>query len=238
MAALELKGTESALGIGFGGGLGLALLLRADGPRRGHFGNDDFPSPHDVPHRDRYRQLHEGSMTKLQLPDDAVHAIVSTNTIYFIDDLAAAFAEVSRVPAPGGRLVLGIGDPKLMAKSVRSLSAAAHAATAAPAAEPRCCSSPHHSSPHHSSPHHSSPHHSSPHHSSPRRSQGGVPRPSLSPPTDKTGGMALSRLIHPHRRPPVDNRERPGEQRACRAVPSPKTATWAARPVPPVPGPP
>ncbi|WP_410672983.1 class I SAM-dependent methyltransferase [Amycolatopsis sp. cmx-4-68] len=121
VTALELSGAETALDIGFGGGLGLSLLLREAATvhgvdisatmldrARGTFGAEVAAG--------RLR-LHEGSMTALPLDDGAVDAIVSTNTIYFVDDLGAAFAEVARVLAPGGRFVLGIGDPELMSRS-------------------------------------------------------------------------------------------------------------------------
>ncbi|MEU5264447.1 class I SAM-dependent methyltransferase [Amycolatopsis sp. NPDC021455] len=121
VAALELSGTETALDIGFGGGLGLELLLRDAAAvhgvdisqtmlarARGGFGKEIVAGR---------LQLHEGSMTALPLGDNAVEAIVSTNTIYFVDDLGAAFSEVARVLAPGGRFVLGIADPDLMGRS-------------------------------------------------------------------------------------------------------------------------
>jgi arsenite methyltransferase len=56
-------------------------------------------------------------MTSLPLEDRSVDAIVTTNTVYFVDDLDAAFAEVARVLAPGGRFVLGVGDPELMGRA-------------------------------------------------------------------------------------------------------------------------
>jgi arsenite methyltransferase len=121
IAALELSGGETALDVGFGGGLGLSLLLREAGTvhgadisatmldrARGTFGTEIAAG--------RLR-LHEGSMTALPLEAASVDAIVSTNTIYFVDDLGAAFAEVARVLAPGGRFVLGIGDPDQMGRS-------------------------------------------------------------------------------------------------------------------------
>jgi arsenite methyltransferase len=121
IAALELSGIETALDIGFGGGLGLELLLCQAAAvhgvdisatmlarARGGFGNEIAAGR---------LHLHEGSMTALPLDDDAVDAIVSTNTIYFVDDLGAAFSEVARVLVAGGRLVLGIGDPDLMGRS-------------------------------------------------------------------------------------------------------------------------
>jgi arsenite methyltransferase len=53
----------------------------------------------------------------LPLDDGSVDAVVTTNTIYFVDDLDAALAEIARVLAPGGRFVLGVGDPDLMGRA-------------------------------------------------------------------------------------------------------------------------
>ena len=55
-------------------------------------------------------------MQQLALPDGSVDAVVSTNTIYFVDDLDAALSSLARVLRPGGRLALGVGDPAAMAK--------------------------------------------------------------------------------------------------------------------------
>lgn len=55
-------------------------------------------------------------MESLPFADSALDAIISTNTIYFVPDLAAALGELVRVLRPGGRLVLGIGDPDRMSK--------------------------------------------------------------------------------------------------------------------------
>ncbi|MEV4124791.1 class I SAM-dependent methyltransferase [Nocardia sp. NPDC049707] len=58
-------------------------------------------------------QLAQGSMTELPLTDAALDAAI---TVYFVPDLAAAYAELARVVRPGGSLVVGIGDPDAMAK--------------------------------------------------------------------------------------------------------------------------
>lgn len=118
VAALELSGGETALDIGFGGGLGLGLLLRE--ARRVH-GVEISATMLDRA-RATFRAddrvvLSPGSMASLPLEDGSVDAIVTTNTVYFVDDLDAAFAEVARVLAPGGRFVLGVGDPDLMGRS-------------------------------------------------------------------------------------------------------------------------
>ncbi|MEU4252370.1 class I SAM-dependent methyltransferase [Amycolatopsis sp. NPDC026612] len=121
VAALELADGETALDIGFGGGLGLSLLLREAGTVHGV---DISATMLDRARRTFHQevaagrlQLHEGSMTALPLGDASIDAIVSTNTVYFVDDLGAALTEVARVLAPGGRFVLGIGDPDSMARS-------------------------------------------------------------------------------------------------------------------------
>lgn len=41
--------------------------------------------------------------------------MLTTNTRYFVEDLAAAFAELARVLRPSGRAVVGVGDPAAMA---------------------------------------------------------------------------------------------------------------------------
>ncbi|MEV6447246.1 class I SAM-dependent methyltransferase [Amycolatopsis sp. NPDC051716] len=121
VAALEVAGGETALDIGFGGGLGLALLLDKAGVVHGV----DISATMLDRARGAFRGeiaagrlvLSAGSMTALPLGDGSVDAVVSTNTVYFIDDLAGAFAEVARVLRPGGRFVLGIGDPDLMSRA-------------------------------------------------------------------------------------------------------------------------
>jgi arsenite methyltransferase len=55
-------------------------------------------------------------MTALPLDDDSVETLITLNTVYFISELDAAFAELARVLRPGGRAVIGIGDPDVMAR--------------------------------------------------------------------------------------------------------------------------
>lgn len=109
--------------VGFGGGVGLNILLDQVG---------DVGTVHGVEistmmlaeARRRFRRqladgrlyLHEAPMDRLPLPADSVDTVLSTNTIYFVNDLDAAFVELARVLRPNGRLVLGVGDPETMAK--------------------------------------------------------------------------------------------------------------------------
>ncbi|MGW4063745.1 class I SAM-dependent methyltransferase [Amycolatopsis sp. NPDC004747] len=121
VAALGLEAGETALDIGFGGGLGLALLLRS---ARTVHGAEISTTMLERARRTFRREiaenrlhLHEGSITALPLAAGSVDAAVTTNTVYFVDDLDGAFAEVARVLKPGGRFVLGIGDPELMSRA-------------------------------------------------------------------------------------------------------------------------
>lgn len=121
VAATGCGAATQVADIGFGGGVGLRLLLDCDGTvvhgvemsetmlaEARHRFADDIASG-------RLR-LHSGRMESLPLEDSTLDAIISTNTIYFVPDLAAALSELVRVLRPGGRLVLGIGDPDQMAK--------------------------------------------------------------------------------------------------------------------------
>ncbi|MFD6270939.1 methyltransferase domain-containing protein [Nocardia asteroides] len=109
--------------IGFGGGVGLGLFLDrvgADGVVHGV-----EPSP-DMLARARSGfagqvaagrlVLDAGSLTALPSADASLDAAITVNTIYFLDGLPAACAELARVLRPGGTAVVGIGDPDAMAK--------------------------------------------------------------------------------------------------------------------------
>ncbi|MBF6295991.1 methyltransferase domain-containing protein [Nocardia amamiensis] len=109
--------------IGFGGGAGLPLLLErvgADGVVHGVEISADMlaraRSGHTRDIGSGRLRLAEGSLTALPLTDDSLDAAITVNTVYFVPDLAAACTELARVVRPGGRLVIGIGDPDAMAK--------------------------------------------------------------------------------------------------------------------------
>jgi arsenite methyltransferase len=61
-------------------------------------------------------RLTQGSLTALPLADAALEAAITVNTVYFVADLDAACAELARVLRPGGRAVVGVGDPDAMAR--------------------------------------------------------------------------------------------------------------------------
>ncbi|MFC6011695.1 class I SAM-dependent methyltransferase [Nocardia lasii] len=124
-AAVEIVATPGArvVDIGFGGGVGLELLAARVGQAGLVHGIE--PSA-DMLERARGRfarqladgrlALAEGTLAALPLAEDSVDGAITLNTIYFLDDLPAACAELARVLRPGGTAVVGIGDPEAMTK--------------------------------------------------------------------------------------------------------------------------
>lgn len=119
--ALDLSIGEHVADVGFGGGAGLDLLLAGVGTTGRVHGVD--PSTSMVARAGKEYAaaiasgrliLHEAGMESLPLADGSLTAWMSLNTIYFVDDIAASFGEFARVLGPGGRGVLGVGDPELM----------------------------------------------------------------------------------------------------------------------------
>jgi arsenite methyltransferase len=121
--ALELSQGAVAADLGFGGGVGLALLLERVGPN-GQVHGVDYSATMVSEAERRYKSdvasgrlhLHTGSITMLPLEDGSIQGAITINTIYFIADLDRAFAELARVIARSGRVVVGIGDPRMMAR--------------------------------------------------------------------------------------------------------------------------
>jgi arsenite methyltransferase len=118
VAALGLHDGETAADIGFGGGFGLTLLLNGVGKQGTVHGIDISETMLDKARRRHLTEerlhVHAGSITALPLADSSIDAAITVNTIYFVERLDQAFTEVARALAPGGRIVVGIGDPDAM----------------------------------------------------------------------------------------------------------------------------
>ncbi len=125
-AAVDATGTVAGNDVadfGFGGGLGLDLLLQRVGQQGSVHGVE---IAEDMLTRARARfatqiaegrlRLVKGSLAALPLDDKSLDAAITVNTVYFVSDLDAACAELARVLRPGGRAVVGIGDPDAMAR--------------------------------------------------------------------------------------------------------------------------
>ncbi len=109
-----------AADIGFGGGVGLQLLL--DGIGDGgvvhgiEIADDMLRRASSKFGNDSRLRLSRGSLTEVPLDGGSVDALITVNTVYFISELDEACRELARVLRPGGRAVIGIGDPDVMAR--------------------------------------------------------------------------------------------------------------------------
>lgn len=137
-ALLGARAGDSVADIGFGGGVTLGHLLESVGPSGQVFGLEISDVALARARRDQAAavgsgrlNVQDGSLTLLPLPEASLDGALTVNTLYFVDDLPAAVEELHRVLRPGGRLVIGIGDPQTM----RRLPYTAHGFRLRPAAE-------------------------------------------------------------------------------------------------------
>jgi arsenite methyltransferase len=125
-AAVDATGAmagNTVADIGFGGGLGLDLLLRRVG-QQGTVHGVEIAEGMLTRARARFTaqiaagqlMLVSGSLTALPLEDKSLDAAITVNTVYFVSDLDAVCTELARVLRPGARAVLGLGDPEAMAR--------------------------------------------------------------------------------------------------------------------------
>jgi arsenite methyltransferase len=115
---LPLEDGAMAADLGFGGGLGLALMLDRVGERGQVVGVDVSP---EMVRRARRRfqpqiadgrlRLHEASITALPLADASLDGAITMNTIYYVGELRRVMAELARVLKDKGVVVVGISDP-------------------------------------------------------------------------------------------------------------------------------
>jgi SAM-dependent methyltransferase len=107
--------------IGFGGGLGVELLLDRVGST-GRVHAVELSSAMLSRAARRFRDeiangrlsLHAASLTDLPLRPAALDGAITINTIYFIRDQDRAFSELARVLQGSGRAVIGLADPEWM----------------------------------------------------------------------------------------------------------------------------
>jgi arsenite methyltransferase len=115
VGALDVQPDERVLELGFGGGVGLALLL-AHEPRVRASGID---LSKEMLRRCQRRfgsqvALVEGTVDALPFADAAFDTVYGVNVTYFWPDMSRALAEVFRVLAPGGKVVFGIRPPETL----------------------------------------------------------------------------------------------------------------------------
>ncbi len=107
--------------IGFGGGVGIALLLdrvNAGGTVHGVEVSSEMLKRAERRFRKEISagrlELHRASITDLPLGSASLDGIITTHTIYFVADLERAFAELANVLKRSGEAVIGLGDPEAM----------------------------------------------------------------------------------------------------------------------------
>jgi arsenite methyltransferase len=108
---LELTPTDRVLEIGFGGGVTLPSLIAA----AAFVGGVD--RSHSMVRRAKARfsdavsagraDFREGSVEKIPFGASSFGKVCTVNTVYFWSSLEAGFAEIHRVLAPGGLVVVG-----------------------------------------------------------------------------------------------------------------------------------
>lgn len=121
--ALHAANDAVVADVGFGGGVGLKLLLDSLG-RSGRVHGVEVSDTMLKQAARRYRRdvaagrlaLHHGSLNRLPFADGTLSGVLTVNTIYFVAELQDAFTELARVIAPSGRIVVGVADPETMTK--------------------------------------------------------------------------------------------------------------------------
>jgi ubiquinone/menaquinone biosynthesis C-methylase UbiE len=115
VGALEPKPRERVLESGFGGGVGLAMVL-AHEPAVELTGVDIAPQmvARCMKRFGSKVTLRQGSVEALPFADGAFDKAFGVNVAYFWPDMSRALAELRRVLVPGGRLVLGVRPPEAL----------------------------------------------------------------------------------------------------------------------------
>jgi arsenite methyltransferase len=115
LGALDVAPGERVLELGFGGGVGLALLL-AHEPLVKASGID---LSKEMVQRCQRRfgeraALVEGTVEAMPFADGSFDKVFGVNVSYFWPDMSRALSEVLRVLAPGGAFALGIRPPEAL----------------------------------------------------------------------------------------------------------------------------
>ena len=107
--------------IGFGGGVGIALLLdRVDAGGKVHGVEVSSVMLSRTARRFRKEitagrlELHRAAMTELPFRPASLDGIITTHTIYFVSDLERGFGGLASALKSSGEAVIGLGDAEAM----------------------------------------------------------------------------------------------------------------------------
>lgn len=116
---LEIGRADRVLEIGFGGGATLPLLLGAAGFVAGLDRSRTMVEAARTRHAGSVEagrlDIREGLVEAMPFADASFDRVLTVNTVYFWRSLAAGFAEIHRVLAPGGRVAVGFLPRERMA---------------------------------------------------------------------------------------------------------------------------
>ena len=110
---LKLCGTENVVDVGCGNGRFIELI-RNRGHRGTVFGVDLSPGIlSDVPRRaDAGPILVNGDIQRLPFADDLFDVVLSMQMLHHVPDIPAGLAELDRIRAPRGRVVVGVNGER------------------------------------------------------------------------------------------------------------------------------
>lgn len=120
VAALDVRPGQAVLDAGFGGGVGLDLLLSHTAAH--HVVGVDisaemverFRRRHGQDIRSGRLQLHEAAIEDLPIADGTVDRALTVNTYYYWRDADQGLSELARVLGREGRLVLVVSQPEVL----------------------------------------------------------------------------------------------------------------------------
>lgn len=122
IALSDVQESNNVLDIGFGGGLSFEILrqkninLQLCGLERSDKAINQAKHKFKKDITSKNLTLEYGNVERMPFADGMFDRIISINTVYFWDDLEAAFKEVKRVLKPEGNFILALREVEVLKK--------------------------------------------------------------------------------------------------------------------------